>query len=129
MEATAAPRPGKRNQGQAPGPRRMKAQAARAQGTGTEGARTEGAGTTPPEAAPRAAGRGARSQNSAARIIGHTIWEHDFDSANPEATAEERKQGWAAARARYMRLGKQVQGRLRRRGLLAGPAGGDAAED
>ena len=136
MEVTAEPGPGKRNRGKAAGKRREQARAARkAAATGAAAAPAQAtpaqatpANATPANAGAKATGPAAKPQNSAARIIGQTIWEYDFDSSNPSATAAERKQGWAAARARYIRLGKQVQARLLRRGLLIGPAG-DAAKE
>jgi hypothetical protein len=59
---------------------------------------------------------------SPARAIARVLWTHDFDAANPTATVEQRKEGWAASRAHYMKLGKQVEKRLARQGFVIQPA-------
>jgi hypothetical protein len=58
---------------------------------------------------------------AASRIIAKALWQHDFDQANPAATPEQRKENWAAARTRYLAIGKQLERRLAKDGYVIQP--------
>jgi hypothetical protein len=96
---------------------------------------TEAEGAKPKRSA-RAAARAASGETPgkpkpASRAIARALWQHDFETANPDATAEQRKEGWTKARAQYVKLGKQVQKRLERAGFVitAAPGATVAADD
>jgi hypothetical protein len=73
----------------------------------------------------------AGKEKPASRAIARVLWQHDFKTANPEATPEQRKEGWAQARTQYVKLGKQVQKRLERAGFViqAAPGAKQAADE
>ncbi len=72
-------------------------------------------------AATKASAKSADTQPSVeqqvARVLAKTLWDRDFARSNPNATAEEKRAAWQAARAEYAKVARQIAGRLQRAGL------------
>jgi hypothetical protein len=63
------------------------------------------------------------------RALGRVLWEHEFKTKNPTATAEERKANWTSTRGDYAKAGRQLHLGLKRRGFkIEAPADAGDAE-
>lgn len=52
-----------------------------------------------------------------ARTLGKILWDREFRQANPQASVEDRRAAWQAARKDYVKMGRQVAMRMQRAGL------------
>lgn len=57
----------------------------------------------------------------AARAVGKLLWDRDFYKTNPDADAAKKREAWTAARAAYVKAGRQLLGRLKRAGYTVQP--------